>query len=83
MKNAAVPGETEEIFIGQGLAQERAEALKKRVEDELNMKATVLWIGPIVGTLPPATPHRPPRHWTRTVTTRAFSTVPAPSAIHT
>ena len=50
VKNAAVPGETEEIFIGQGLAQERAEALKKRVEDELNMKATVLWIGPIVGT---------------------------------
>ena len=50
VKYAAVPGETEEIFIGQGLAQERAEALKKRVEDELNMKATVLWIGPIVGT---------------------------------
>ena len=38
------------VYIGQGMAQERAEALKKRVEDELNMKATILWIGPIVGT---------------------------------
>ena len=50
VKNAFVPGETQEIFIGQGLAQERAEALKKRVEDELKVKATVQWIGPIVGT---------------------------------
>ena len=50
VKNAIVPGVTDEIFIGQGMAQDRAELLKKRVEDELNMKATVLWIGPIVGT---------------------------------
>ena len=50
VKNAIVPGVTEEIFIGQGMAQDRAELLKKRVEDELNMKATILWIGPIVGT---------------------------------
>ncbi len=50
VKNAIVPGVTEEIFIGQGMAQDRAELLKKRVEEELNMKATVLWIGPIVGT---------------------------------
>ena len=50
VKNAFVPSETQEIFIGQGLAQERAEALKKRVEDELKVKATVQWIGPIVGT---------------------------------
>ena len=50
VKNAMIPGETDEIFIGQGMAQERAEFLKKRVEDELKVKATVLWIGPIVGT---------------------------------
>ena len=50
VKNAFVPGETEEVFIGQGMAQERAEALKKRVEDELKVKATIQWIGPIVGT---------------------------------
>ena len=50
VKNAVVPGVTEEIFIGQGMAQERAELLKKRVEEELNIKATVQWIGPIVGT---------------------------------
>ena len=50
VKNAMIPGETEEIFIGQGMAQERAEALKKRVEDELKVKATIQWIGPIVGT---------------------------------
>lgn len=50
VKNACVEGETEEIFIGQGMAMERAEALKKRVEDELHIKATIEWIGPIVGT---------------------------------
>ena len=50
VKNAMVPGITEEIFIGQGMAQDRAELLKKRVEDELHIKATVQWIGPIVGT---------------------------------
>ena len=50
VKNAMVPGVTEEIFIGQGMAQDRAELLRKRVEDELHIKATVQWIGPIVGT---------------------------------
>ena len=50
VKNAMVPGVTEEIFIGQGMAQDRAELLKKRVEDELHIKATIQWIGPIVGT---------------------------------
>ena len=50
VKAAMVPGVTEEIFIGQGMAQDRAELLKKKVEDELHIKATVQWIGPIVGT---------------------------------
>ena len=50
VKAAMVPGVTEEIFIGQGMAQDRAELLKKRVEDELHIKATIQWIGPIVGT---------------------------------
>ena len=50
VKAAMVPGVTEEIFIGQGMAQDRAELLKKRIEEELNIKATVQWIGPIVGT---------------------------------
>lgn len=50
VKNAFVPGETEEIYIGQGMAMERAEALKKRIQDELKVKATIEWIGPIVGT---------------------------------
>ena len=50
VKNAMIPGETTEVFIGQGMAQDRAESLKKRFEEELNIKATVLWIGPIVGT---------------------------------
>ena len=50
VKNAIVPGVTDQIYIGQGMAIDRAELLKKRVEEELNMKATVLWIGPIVGT---------------------------------
>ena len=50
VKNAMIPGETKEIFIGQGMAQERAELLKKRIEEELNMPAVIQWIGPIVGT---------------------------------
>ena len=50
VKAAMIPGETEEIYIGQGMAMERAEGLKKRVEDELHIKATIQWIGPIVGT---------------------------------
>ena len=50
IKNAVVPGVTEEIFIGQGMAMDRAEFLKKRIEEELSIKATVQWIGPIVGT---------------------------------
>ena len=50
IKAAVVPGVTEEIFIGQGMAMDRAEFLKKRIEEELNIKATVQWIGPIVGT---------------------------------
>ena len=50
VKAAMVSGETKEIFIGQGMAQERAEGLKKRIEEELNIKANIQWIGPIVGT---------------------------------
>ena len=38
------------VVIGQGMAQERAEYIKKRLEDELNIEATITWIGPIVGT---------------------------------
>lgn len=38
------------VFIGQGMAQERAEYIKKRLEEELNVEATIIWIGPIVGT---------------------------------
>ena len=50
VKNAFVPGETTEVFIGQGMAMERAEGLKKRIEEELKIKTTIEWIGPIVGT---------------------------------
>ena len=50
VKYAFVPGETTEVFIGQGMAMERAEGLKKRIEEELKVKATIEWIGPIVGT---------------------------------
>ena len=39
-----------QVVIGQGMAQERAEYIKKRLEEELNIEATITWIGPIVGT---------------------------------
>ena len=50
IKEAMIPGETTEVAICQGMAMERAESLKKRFEEELNLKATIDWIGPIVGT---------------------------------
>ena len=50
VKNAMIPGVTTEAFIAQGMAQDRAELLKKRIEEELKLKVTVEWIGPIVGT---------------------------------
>ena len=40
----------DEVWVGQGMAQERADFLKKRLEDELNVKVHTTWIGPIVGT---------------------------------
>ena len=50
IKEVFVPGVTKEVFIGQGMALDRAEQLKKRIEEELNIPATIQWIGPIVGT---------------------------------
>ena len=39
-----------EVFICQGLAQERAEIIKERLKADLNIEAKITWIGPIVGT---------------------------------
>lgn len=50
VKDAVNAKECSEVFVGQGMAQDRAEIIKKRLEDELNIKATIYWIGPIVGT---------------------------------
>lgn len=38
------------VVIAQGLAEERALKLQKRLLDELNIEAEIWWIGPIVGT---------------------------------
>ena len=38
------------IFVGHGMCLDRAEALKKRFEEELNAKVVIQNIGPIVGT---------------------------------
>ena len=40
----------DEVWVGHGMVEERAEYLKKRLEDELNVKVHVTYIGPIVGT---------------------------------
>ena len=50
VKDCYEKDKTTHVIIGQGMAQERAEYIKKRLEDELNIKATIEWIGPIVGT---------------------------------
>lgn len=41
---------SKEVIICQGMAQARAEFLKKRFEDELGLNVKIRWIGPIVGT---------------------------------
>lgn len=39
------------VFIGQGVAEDRAEYIKKRLEEEISdIDITIGWIGPIVGT---------------------------------
>ena len=50
VKNAFVPGETKEIYVGHGMALDRALLLKKRIEEELNVPVRIEIIGPIVGT---------------------------------
>lgn len=50
IKNTLDKEKCDEVFVGQGMAMERAELLKNRIESELNIKATIIWIGPIVGT---------------------------------
>ena len=42
--------ECKEVWVGQGMVQDRAELIKKRLEEELKVKVYVIWIGPIVGT---------------------------------
>lgn len=49
IKDSMIENETKEVFIGQGMAMDRALLLKKRFEEELHLPATILWIGPIVG----------------------------------
>ena len=39
-----------EIWIGQAMVQDRAEIIKKRLQDELNIEPKIFWMGPIVGT---------------------------------
>ena len=48
-KNAMTP-DTDAIYVGQGACMERAELLKKRIEEELKVKCEIIPIGPIVGT---------------------------------
>ena len=49
-KNAMVEGDTDEIYVGHCMCLERAELLKKRIEEELKVKCEIVTIGPIVGT---------------------------------
>ena len=37
------------VYVGQGMAQEQAATLKKRLEEELGVKVVEFWIGPIIG----------------------------------
>ena len=48
-KNAMTP-DTDAIYVGQGVCLDRAELLKKRIEEELKVRCEIIPIGPIVGT---------------------------------
>ena len=50
VKDAIEVEECDEVYLGQGMAQERIEIIKKRLEEELRVKIHTYWIGPIVGT---------------------------------
>ena len=50
LKDVIDLNECKEVFVGQGMVMERAEYIKQRLESELNVKAHIVWIGPIVGT---------------------------------
>ena len=51
-KNYKIYGclETKEIYVGHGNVIDRAELLKKRIEEELKVPVRIEVIGPIVGT---------------------------------
>ena len=50
IRESFVKGETSELFIGQGMAMDRAEIIKKKLKEEFNIEPQIFWIGPIVGT---------------------------------
>lgn len=49
IKKHMVPGVTDIVYIGQAMAKESQAYLKKRINEELNIKTEEFWIGPIVG----------------------------------
>ena len=48
-RDAIIKEECDTVFVCQGMAQERAAELKKRLIDELGVKVVDAWIGPIIG----------------------------------
>lgn len=50
LKEAYLQEKGAEVIIGQGMSQDRAEIIKARLKEELNIEAKITWIGPIVGT---------------------------------
>ena len=50
VKETYMKEKCEKVFIGQGMAMDRAVQLQKRIMDELKIEAVIDWIGPIVGT---------------------------------
>ena len=50
LKSVIDTKECKRVYIGHGMAEDRAELIKNRLEEELNIEATIIYIGPIVGT---------------------------------
>lgn len=50
VKDSLMKEHCDVVYIGQGMAMDKALILKERIEAELNIPAKITWIGPIVGT---------------------------------
>lgn len=50
LKDTLMKEHCDKVYVGQGMAMDKALLLKNRIEEELKIECQINWIGPIVGT---------------------------------